>query len=153
MIVGPADCGKTFILNPLNELFQTFTNPATTSYAWVGSENEEVIFLNDFKWSPEILAWKDMLLLLEGQTLHLPAPKTHFAKDVVFERDTPIFATSKEPIVFMGKRGCIDDRETEMMAARWKVFTFSDQIPQSSQKEIPCCKRCFAELVMLGSDV
>ena len=42
MIVGPADCGKTFILNPLNELFQTFTNPATTSYAWVGSENAEV---------------------------------------------------------------------------------------------------------------
>ena len=75
------------------------------------------------------------------------------AKDIVFERDTPIFATSKEPIVFMGKCGCIDDRETEMMAARLKVFTFSHQIPQSSQKEIPCCKRCFAELVMLGSDV
>lgn len=153
MIVGPADCGKTFILNPLNELFQTFTNPATTSYAWVGSENAEVIFLNDFRWSPEILAWKDMLFLLEGQTLHLPAPKTHFAKDIIFERDTPIFATSKEPIVFVGKRGCIDDRETEMMAARWRLFTFSHQIPQSSQKEIPCCKRCFAELVMLGSEI
>lgn len=153
MIVGPADCGKTFLLNPLNKLFQTFTNPATTSYAWVGSENAEVIFLNDFRWSPEILAWKDMLLLLEGQTLHLPAPKTHFAKDIIFERDTPIFATSKELIVFMGKRGCTDDRETEMMAARWKLFTFSHQIPQSSQKEITCCKRFFAELVMLGSDM
>jgi hypothetical protein len=70
-------------------------NPATTSYAWVGSENAGVIFLNDFRWSPEILAWKNMLLLLEGQTLHLPAPKTHFSKDIVFERDTPIFATSK----------------------------------------------------------
>ena len=153
MIVGPADCGKKFILNPLNELLLTFTNPATTSYAWVGSENAEVIFLNYFRWSPEILAWKDLLLLLEGQTLHLPTPKTHFAKDIIFERDTPIFARNKEPVVFMGKRGCIDDRETEMMTARWKVFTFSHQIPQSSQKEMPCGKRCFAELLMLGSDI
>ncbi|CAB4040019.1 Hypothetical predicted protein, partial [Paramuricea clavata] len=29
MIVGPVNCGKTFLLNPLNQLFQTFTNPAT----------------------------------------------------------------------------------------------------------------------------
>jgi hypothetical protein len=104
MIVGPANYGKTFVLNPRNQLFQTFTNPATTSYAWVGSENAEVIFLNDFRWSPEILAWNDMLLL-EGQTLHLLAPKTHFAKDIVFDRDTPIFATSKGLIVFVDKGG------------------------------------------------
>jgi hypothetical protein len=153
MIVGPANCGKTFLLNPLNQLFQTFTNPATTSYAWVGSENAEVIFLNDFRWSPEILAWKDMQLLLEGQTLHLPAPKTHFAKDIVFDRDTPIFATSKGPIVFVGKGGCFDEKETEMMSARWKLFSFFYQIPESSLKEIPCCKRCFSELVMLGSNI
>ena len=64
MIVSPAVCGKMFTLNPLNELFQTLTNPATTRYAWVGSENAEVIFLNDFRWSQEILTWKDLLLLL-----------------------------------------------------------------------------------------
>jgi energy-coupling factor transporter ATP-binding protein EcfA2 len=153
VIVGPANCGKTFLLNPLNQLFQTFTNPATTSYAWVGSENAEVIFLNDFRWSPEILAWKDMLLLLEGQTLHLLAPKTHFAKDIVFDRDTPIFATSKGQIVFVGKGGCFDEKETEMMSARWKLFSFFYQIPESSQKESPSCKRCFSELVMLGSNI
>ena len=90
----------------------------------MGSENAEVIFLNDFRWSPEILAWKDMLLLLEGQTLHLAAPKTHFAKDIVFDRDTPIFATSKGPIVFVGKGGGFDEKETEIMSARWKLFSF-----------------------------
>lgn len=153
MIAGPANCGKTFLLNPLNLLFQTFTNPATTSYAWVGSENAEVIFLNDFRWSPEILAWKDMLVLLEGQTLHLPVPKTHFSKDIVFDKDTPIFATSKGPIVFVGKGGYFDEKETEMMSARWKLFSFFYQIPESSQKEIPRCKLCFSELVMLGSNI
>ena len=28
--------------------------------------------------------------MLEGQMVHLPAPKTHYARDIVFEKDTPI---------------------------------------------------------------
>ena len=44
MLTGPASCGKTFLLNPLNSIFQTFTNPATTSFAWIGAEEAEVIF-------------------------------------------------------------------------------------------------------------
>ncbi len=153
MIVGPANYGKTFLLNPLIKQFRTFTNAATTSYAWVGSEYAEFIFLNDFRWTPEVFAWKDMLLLLEAQSFHLPAPNTHFAKDIVFESDTPISATNKCPIVFVGKGGCVDERETEMMAARGKLFSFFHQIPESSQIEIAPCKRCLAGLVMLRSNI
>ena len=36
MILGAANCGKTFLLNPLNAIYNCFTNPATTSFAWVG---------------------------------------------------------------------------------------------------------------------
>ena len=53
-IVGPANCGKTFILNSLNKVFATFSNPATTTFAWVGAEHAECIFLIDFRWSAEI---------------------------------------------------------------------------------------------------
>ena len=78
MLTGPANCGKTFLLNPL-------TNPASTSFAWVGAEKAEVVVLNDFRWSPQIIAWHDLLLMLEGQLVHLPAPKCHFANDIVFD--------------------------------------------------------------------
>ena len=44
MIVGPANCGKTFILKPLTELDKTFLNPASGSFAWVGVEEAECIF-------------------------------------------------------------------------------------------------------------
>lgn len=37
LLKGPADCGKTFILNPLNSIFNTFSNPATTGFAWLGA--------------------------------------------------------------------------------------------------------------------
>ena len=80
LLTGPANCGKTFILNPLNVGYKTFSNPASTSFAWIGVENCEILFLNDFRWSIQILAWHDMLLLLEGQTVHLPAPKSHYAQ-------------------------------------------------------------------------
>ncbi len=44
MIVGPANCGKTFILKPLTVLFKTFVNPASGTFAWVGVEEAECIF-------------------------------------------------------------------------------------------------------------
>ena len=147
MITGPANCGKTFLLNPLNEVYRTFTNPATTSFAWVGAESAEVIFLNDFRWSPQVLPWHNMLLLLEGQTVHLPAPKSHFAKDIIFDNDTPIFCTGKQEIILV-KGGNIDERESEMMRVRWHVFRFNYQIPESEQRSVAQCKHCFAELIL-----
>ncbi|CAB4031920.1 Hypothetical predicted protein, partial [Paramuricea clavata] len=34
LVTGPSNCGKTFILNPLNVIYDTFSNPASTSFAW-----------------------------------------------------------------------------------------------------------------------
>ncbi len=93
-----------------------------------------------------------MLLLLEGQSLHFAAPKSTYAQDILFDKDTPIFATSKAPITFIGKFNTTDAIENEMMDARWKTFAFTHQIPESEQKRLPRCKRCFAELVLLGDD-
>ena len=147
MILGAANCGKTFLLNPLNAIYNCFTNPATTSFAWVGAQDSEVIFLNDFRWSSQIIPWHDLLLLLEGQTVHLPTPKSHFSKDIVFENDSPIFCTSKDEITFV-RGGVPDQRETEMMRVRWKIFHFHYQIPFTQQKSVPACPRCFSELIL-----
>ena len=80
MITGNANCGKTFLLNPLTLIFDTFCNPASGSFAWVGVQNAECIFWNDFRWSPQVIPWHDLLPMLEGHAVHFPAPKTHFAR-------------------------------------------------------------------------
>ena len=49
MIVGPTNCGKTFLLRPLELIFKVFSNPAADRYTWVGAEHAEIIFLNDFR--------------------------------------------------------------------------------------------------------
>lgn len=147
MITGPANCGKTFILKPLTVIFDCFCNPATGSFAWIGVENKECIFLNDFRWSAQMIPWHDLLLMLEGEIVHLPAPKTHYSKDLQLSKDTPIFCTTKRPLVFV-KNGVIDDRESEMMAVRWKIFNFSSQIPEHKQRSMTPCGRCFAAFIL-----
>ncbi len=143
---GPCNCGKTFLLNPLNAVFNTFTNPATTTFAWVGASEAEVVFLNDFRWSPQIIPWHDLLLLLEGQEVHLPAPKTHYKQDISFKGDTPIFCTAKEELSFV-RGGNVDQRETEMMRVRWLVFSLFSKIPEEQQVNVAPCPRCFSELI------
>jgi len=138
----------TFILNPLNSIFHTFSNPATTSFAWVGAQDCEAIFLNDFRWSDKIIPWHDLLLLLEGQTVHLPAPKSHYAEDIVFERDVPIFCTGKDELVYI-RGGVADSRETEMMQVRWKVVSFNAQIPSTEQVDILPCPVDVKEVLLL----
>ena len=95
MVIGPANCGKTFLFRPLSNLFNVFSNPAEDKYAWLEVVDAEVIFLNDFRWAKEMIAWKELLLLLEGQPVHFPAPKNHYAKDIClskerYPKDTPI---------------------------------------------------------------
>ena len=75
-LTGPCNCAETFLLNPLNTIYKTFSNPASTMFTWVGADHSEVVFLNDFRWSAQIIPWHDFLMLLEGQTVHLLTPKT-----------------------------------------------------------------------------
>ena len=72
MLVGCSDSGKSFQLNPLCKLFKTFVNPAAEKYAWVGVEEYEVIYLNDFRWSSALITWKDLLLFLKATLCTFP---------------------------------------------------------------------------------
>ena len=147
VICGPANCGKTVILDPLRVIFNAFLSPTTCSYALLGVKDKEVMLLNDFRWSPVILPWSDMLLLLEGHIVHFAAPKTTYNQDIDFSKDAPIFATSKAPISFI-KGSMTDDRETEMMAVRWRTFKVRHQFDMTCQRPVPSCGYCFATLVV-----
>ncbi len=150
MIVGPTNCGKAFLLRLLELIFKIFSILAADRYAWVGAENAEIIFLNDFRWSKELIEWKSFLLLLEGDMVNLPAPKNHFSTDVCISEDMPIFATSKSIIKYKGSYNSQDQAEDDMMASRWKVFTFFHSIPENEQKDVDPCAKCFAKLVLMG---
>ena len=153
MIVGPSNCGKTFMLKPLTNIFDCFSNPATGSFAWIGVEEKEVIYLNDFRWSKTIIAWSDFLRLLEGDEVHFPAPKTHYTNDIKLSKEsiTPVFSTSIKPISRNGD-GEMGYGESIMMQYRWKVFSFHHQISVCDMIDIEPCTACFANLILQHSD-
>ena len=66
------------MLKPLELIYNVFSNPANDKYAWVGADTAEIIVLQDFRWCLDSISWKDLLLLLEGETVKLPTPKNHF---------------------------------------------------------------------------
>jgi len=150
LITGPTNCGKSFLLNPLEIVFKAFVNPANGKYAWIGLDECEVAYLNDFRWSPEMITWSDFLLLLEGQTVNLPRPKNLYASDMRIDRSNtiPFFATSKGPIEYVGKFNVRDERETDMMSSRWLTICFEKQIEEP--KHVEPCAKCFSKLVMAG---
>ena len=47
-IYGETNCGKSFILSPLKVIYNTFCNPATGSFAWLGAEDAEINFFERF---------------------------------------------------------------------------------------------------------
>ena len=69
LVVGPTNCGKSFLLNPIELMFKAFVNPTTVRYVWVDLDECEVDYLNNFRWSTEIIAWSEFLFLLEDQTV------------------------------------------------------------------------------------
>ena len=105
MIVELANCGKAFLLNPMSEIYTCLQNPATTSFAWEGAGKSVVIFLNDFCWSPQVLVWHDLLLLLERQTVHLPVQKHTIPKILCLTRTLPYFAPVSISLYYICKRG------------------------------------------------
>ena len=61
--------------------------------------------------------------------------------------DTPIFCTTKYPILFL-KNGVLDQLETEMMKVQWNLFELSYVIPRESQRVITSLWKCFSDLIL-----
>ena len=152
-LVGWSDCGKSFLLEPLEQIFNCFANPAQDKYVWTGLDEADVAYINNFCWSNELIAWQELLNLLKGAPCKLSRPKNVFATDrhILSSNTIIIFATEIRPIECVGAYGLRDERETVMMDSRWRIFEFSHQIASNDIQEIPACSRCFHDLVMLGS--
>ena len=101
--------------------------------------------MNDSRESEKLISRQDILKFLEGDAVYITAPKTHFSKDIVMDRNTPIFATSISGIQSYSN-GRINELGTEMMEALTKTFNFYNQFQQLIE-ELPPCPKYFADLV------
>ena len=156
MLLGDSDCAKTHLLKPLTILFegQVFTNPTSSGskFSWVEAEGKDIFILNDFRWDKDLIAWSDLLRLLEGEPTRLPTPKNFRLKDILIDTDVPIFATAGEKVEFRGPYNTVSKQENQMMDNRWKYIKFNYVIPEERQRKIKPCGPCFSKLVLLGEE-
>ena len=161
-LTGPEGCGKSFILDPLENVFSCLTKPAS-KYGWaeIIEEDRDVIYLNDFRWGPEnigddgtgIIEWQQMLTLFDGSTTKFKRPRNLYASDVTLPKANtiPVFANGAELIESIAY-GAKKRAETQMMEKRWKVFQFKYQFPEDRRIYIKPCGACFARLCMEGKN-
>ena len=153
-LYGPKNCGKSFLLNPLEDIFRCFMNPTEGKYCWVGLDDCEVAVLQDLRWSPNLIKWSDFLVLLEGQTVHLARPKNVFPTDLTINKSNklPFFASSKAPLVLLDSNDKVIKKETDMMDTRWKLIEFTYSMPQETLRRINECPHCFSVLLTRGME-
>ena len=125
----------------ISYFFQSFN-----SLAWVGVEQTEITFLNDFRWSEKLISLQDLLKFFKGDVVDIAASKTHFSKDIVMDKETAIFATTISRI-WSYSSGRINELNTEMMEVCMKTFSFYNQFQQYEIKELAPCPKCVADLV------
>ena len=145
MFIGAANGWKILALNPLTEVLKCFVSPVSGTFAWVGGEKANVIFLNDWRWNDKLVIWTDFLKLLEGLPMHIEAPKTHFAEDILWDVKTPIFATSSTQLKKVDG-GVVNEIEANMIRDWWNYFEFCK--PVTNPKIIISCGQCLARFIL-----
>ena len=89
-LIGPSNRRKFFLLQPLELIFKCFTSPGQEKYTWTGVDKPEEAFLNKFRWSKELIAWYELLNLLEGAPWKLSRPKNVFATNLSIPKSNGI---------------------------------------------------------------
>ena len=155
LLVAERDCAKSFLVDPIATVFpETFSNPASSAFSWIGVDTAQAILLNDFRWKPMshkggIIEWDAFLRLLEGAEVNLPAPMNSHAKHIKLTTDILIIATSSHNIRFyFNTPEEIQTRrhkiENEGMEVRWKIFHLTYQFSEKEKiTDIPKCPHFF----------
>ena len=77
-LLGGPDCGKSFLLKGLQQVYYTYERPDGGSYQLEELLDKEVVFLNDFEYDPaakEWMPWSYLKNFLEGGAIKVARPK------------------------------------------------------------------------------
>ena len=151
-LLGPADCGKSFLFKGVRGLLRTYERPDSGSYQLEDLLGTEVVFLNDFEYdvaAKEWMPWAYFKDFLEGSSVKVAVPKTRGGNQV-FKGSAPVFLTAPEEVT-LKKQGREVRSETLQMQKRICYFNLSWEIPAERRQEIvQMCFQCAARLYLEG---
>ena len=88
---------------PLTIIHKAFSNPASTTSLWIGVEEKELIFLNEFQWNPTGLDQKEFLNSTDGIDVNSLRPQTIYSTDISLPRGdkVPILCAAIDRIKYV----------------------------------------------------
>ena len=151
-IVGPADCGKSFLLKGMLEFFDTYSRPDGGSYQLEDLLGKELVLLNDFEYdaqAKEWMPWQYFKNFLEGASVLVGCPKNKGGNQI-FEGAAPVFLTAPQEVTLM-RYGKEVTYETEQMRKRVTYLILKKSIPEEQRQEVlRVCPHCSARVYLEG---
>jgi len=140
---GDADCGKSFVLDPLRLVYTSaLTNPAPNER--FGLENihgKEIVLLHDFKGDELYCPWGNTLCWLEGKPVGL---EVKGGGSFEYSGTAPVFFASGTTFRRIEK-GLENVTETAMFGTRVRYIHFRISMEKSAvDRTLVSCGRCYA---------
>ena len=152
-MVGDADCGKTFLLKGLRQVYNCYERPDGGTYQLEDLLGKEVVFLNDFEYdvgAKDWMPWSYFKNFLEGGHVKVARAKNR-GGNVVFKDNAPVFLTAPDEVKLF-RRGQEDRKETVQMRKRIMYMHLGQQIPEENLQEVlHHCGHCSAQLYLEGN--
>ena len=151
-LLGPPDCGKSFLLKGLEAVYRTYTRPEGGSYQLEDLLGSELVFLNDFEYNAEAkdwMPWDYFKNFLEGASVKVGCPKNRGGNQL-FKGTAPVLMTAPEEVK-LKRYGREVTSETKQMQKRIKYFRLTWEIPEEQREEVlRVCGSCTARLYLEG---
>jgi len=149
-LLGAADCGKSFLLKGLEEVYQTYKRPEGGSYQLEDLLEAELVLLNDFEYdtgAKDWMPWFYFKNFLEGCSVKVGVPKNK-GGNREFKGTAPVFMTAAGEVT-LTRQGREVVKESAQMRKRIKYCTLQWQIPEGSREEVTrVCPHCTARLYL-----
>ena len=146
MIVGDTNRAKSFVLKPVEIVYNVYKPPESGSHQLADIRGAEVIWLNDFTYERDFMPWRAFKDFLEGSSVKVAVPKT-LGTNYMFDADSPVLATAPGPVTWPGRPS-----ETAQMTTRWRYFLFTEFYDPDTCPDIPPCGSCWAQWLLAAAD-
>ena len=144
--VGVGGCGKSALLEPLEQVFRCAPKPqAGSTFPLASALNCDVLLWQDYSHHEATLSFTDLLAFVVGEGLDVRLP----GKNVKLHNKAPVFFSGRT-----GIRSKVSDADAayelnRMMSERFTTFKFAEPLPLASRKaDWVHCGKCAAQFYL-----
>ena len=151
LCIGAAGCGKSSLIEPLQQIFLCHAKPqAGSTFSLLSAMEFEVLLWQDYEHHEQTLSFSDLLCFLVGETVGVREPGR---KCVNFRNVAPAFVSAPGPIELRLPDKAKMVSKNRMMAERFRTFEFNVPLPlEIRDSQWVSCGKCAARFFMSSGE-